>query len=147
MRRVNIYAEADTATFRKMGRWIGYVLELVDIEGATVATCEGWLKVDATWNEAILKAFIEALSRMNRHCEVHLYTQNKVILDMIDNNLDTWKKTGYRNTKGNPIRNAQLWENLAERCTGHLIIPEEGVHPYYHWMLDKMKREKNKGTA
>ena len=70
-----------------------------------------------------------------------------MILDMIDNNMDTWKKTGYRNTKGNPIRNAQLWESLAERCTGHLIIPEEGVHPYYHWMLDKMKREKNKGTA
>ena len=142
MRRVNIYAETDTATFRKKGRWIGYVLELVDIEGQTVATKEGWMEVDETWNGAILQAFIKALSKMNRNCEIHLYTQNKVILDMIDNNMDTWKKNGYRNSRGTPIRNAQLWEKLAERCSGHLIIPEDGAHPYYHWMLDMMKRQK-----
>ena len=145
MKRVNIYAEADTATFKKTGRWIGYVIELVDIEGNTVATCEGWMKVEDTWNGAILQAFTKALSRMTKCCEIHLYTQNKVILDMIDNNLDTWKKNEYRNSKGKPIRNAELWRSFAEGCSGHLILPEDkGPHSYYHWMLDKMSREKQK---
>lgn len=141
MRRVNIYAECYTATFRKSRRAIGYVMELVNIEGETVCTTEGWSIEETTWNEGILMAFIEALSRMTRPCELHLYTQNKVVLDLIENNLHTWARNGYTNTRGDRIKNAQLWESFAKGSAGHEILPEDGMHPYYHWMQDKLKRQ------
>lgn len=141
MRRVNIYAECYTASFKKSRRAIGYVIEAVDIEGNTVGTTEGWSVEETTWNEGILMAFIKALSRMTRPCELHLYTQNKVILDLIDNNLYTWTKNGFKNSKGDKVRNAQLWESFARESEGHEVLPEEGLHPYYHWMQDKLKRQ------
>ena len=141
MKRVNIYVETHTCMFKRTKRAIGYVLELVDIEGNTVTTADEWSVKDSTWNEGVLMAFIRGMSRLNRPCELHLYTQNKVILDLIENNLEGWMKNGYRNSKGDPIKNAKLWEELAKACRGHLIMPEEGVHPYYHWMQDKLRKK------
>ena len=141
MRRVNIYAETYTCAFKRTRRVMGYVLELVDIEGNTVTTTDEWDVQESTWNEGVLKAFIRGMSRLNRPCELHMYTQNKVILDLIENNLEGWIKNGFKNSKGQPIKNAQLWEQMAAACRGHLIMLEEGVHSYYHWMQDRMIRE------
>lgn len=144
MRRINIYAETKPQTFKRAGRAVGYVLELVDIEGGTVATTTDWAWQVCTWNEGVLQAFISALARLRTPCEVHLYTQDKTILDLFNNNLEKWSKTGYRNSRGQEIRNAQLWKQMAEACRGHLILAEETygtVHSFYHWMMDQMEKE------
>lgn len=144
MRRINIYAETKPQSFKRAGRAVGYVLELVDIEGTTVATATNWEWQVSTWNEGILQAFVSALGRLKSPCEVHLYTQNRTILDLFDNNLDKWMQTGYRNSRGQEIRNAQLWRQLAGACRGHLMLTEEthgAVHPFYHWMMDQMDKE------
>ena len=141
MERVNVYAETNTCTFKKIRRAAGYVLELVNEENDTVATVQGWSINESTWNEIILMTFISALTRLNRPCELHLYSQNKAVLDLIENNLESWKENRFRNSKGEPIRNAKLWEELATLCEGHLVITERGTHAYYHWMHYTLKRE------
>lgn len=143
MRRVNIYAEALPATFKKMPRAFGFIMELVDIVGETVQTTDGWTVEETTWNEAVLKAFVAALAKLRRPCEIHLYTQNKVVLDLFDNNLETWEKNGYRNARGEPVKNATLWELLSREGKDHLILTEEGVHRFYHWMMARLEEEKS----
>ena len=142
MRRVNIYAESETAAFRKKKRMAGYVLELVDSENRTETTRDGWFEMDGTWNEVVMKAFIMALGRMTMPCEIHLHTQNRAILDMIGNNMAGWKEKGFRNAKGEPIRNAMLWQDLANECENHTVIPESGDHSFRSWMMETMKKRR-----
>ena len=99
-----------------------------------------WLKI-GTYNEAILSAFNEALERMTEKCEIHLHTQNKFLLNMIGSPTQAlWEKSGFRNSKGKEIANADLWKEFAKVADGHKITTEEGIHSYYRWMQEQMDR-------
>ena len=141
MQVVHIYAESDTETFRSCERSVGYVMELRDAAGGTKYTKEGWIRMIGTYNQAILAAFNEALSRMRMPCEIHFHTHNHFVSSMIScRTLDLWEKSGFRNGKGKEISNADLWVVFSQRVKGHLITSEEGLHSYYHWMIEQMNR-------
>lgn len=139
MKVVHIYAESNTENFRCIDRGVGYVLELVTNK-ATYTRENFWLKI-GTYNEAILSAFNEALERMTEKCEIHLHTQNKFLLNMIGSPTQAlWEKSGFRNSKGKEIANADLWKEFAKVADGHKITTEEGIHSYYRWMQEQMDR-------
>lgn len=139
MKVVHIYAESNTENFRCIDRGVGYVLELVTNK-ATYTRENFWLKI-GTYNEAILSAFNEALERMTEKCEIHLHTQNKFLLNMIGSPTQAlWEKSGFRNSKGKEIANADLWKEFAKVADGHQITTEEGIHSYYRWMQEQMDR-------
>lgn len=139
MKVVHIYAESNTENFRCIDRGVGYVLELVTNK-ATYTRENFWLKT-GTYNEAILSAFNEALERMTEKCEIHLHTQNKFLLNMIGSPTQAlWEKSGFRNSKGKEIANADLWKEFAKVADGHKITTEEGIHSYYRWMQEQMDR-------
>lgn len=140
MQIVHIYAESETADFRRIDRGTGYVLEVKLPSGKTV-TREKFEWMTGTYNEVILKAFNDALSRMTEKCEIHFHTQNKYILTAIDRYLDTWQGNHFKKSSGEAISGASLWEEFSDRISGHLVQTEEGHHSYLTWMLNEMKHE------
>lgn len=138
MREVHIYAESETAAPRCMKRRMGYVLEYVS-SGRTF-TREEFYEDTGTYHAVILRALTKAVKRIKEPCELHIHTQDTFTLEMLDENLPYWAVNGYRTAKGKLIKNHFEWQNLFEASRSHLITKEAGMHTYYHWMLDEMKK-------
>lgn len=137
---VHIYVEADSTAPRNMTRMTGYVLECQTASGTT-KTVEGFNKKTGTYHNTILLALEDALKRLNQSCEIHIHSQNRYVLTSIDQYLHIWAGNGYRNRKGELIKNHFEWSRLWELLSEHLIVVEAGLHSYYSWMLSEMQRK------
>lgn len=142
MQVVHIYAEAGSTTPRSMLRKTGYVLEYITPSGRTV-TREQFRERDGTYNVATLQMLTEGLERLKCPCEVHIHTQNRYILLMIDTRLEKWAQNGYRTARGEPLANRDEWEKLKQASAEHLLVPEPGKHTYLEWLENEMKKPEN----
>lgn len=135
---VHIYAEADSTAPKEAERMTGYVLECEGRE----TTVQGFHTWTATYHAAILSTICTALSRINQSCEVHIHTQNTFVLTMLEKNLSAWAGNGFRNIKGEPIKNDILWKKVWGYYQKHLIIAEPGLHPYLNWLEDEFTKRR-----
>lgn len=142
---VNIYIETDTVFPRSSEKGYGYVLECY--LGGLPYTREGFGSMTGTYNEVTLAAVKEALNRIKTRCEVHLYTRNSYILDMLDKNLDRWAEAGFVGAKGQEIKNSGLWRAIYEASRELNIVPEPGEHSYSKWIREELRRRKGGKTA
>lgn len=142
---VNIYIETDTVFPRSSEKHYGYVLECY-LNGLPY-TREGFGSMTGTFNEAILTAVKEALNRIKTRCEVHLYTRNSYILDMLDKNLDRWAEAGFVGAKGQQIKNADIWRGIYEASRELNLVPEPGEHSYSKWIREEIRKRKPEKTA
>lgn len=141
---VHIYAETDTPAPTTVKRYGGYVLECIRKNGEP-ATREEFMEMENTYHGVILQMFVLAIKRINQPCEIHLHTQNAYILNMVDKFLSTWAENDFHNSKGEPVKNADIWEHLWQQVKTHKIVIEHGMHPYYGWIqteIMKIKKEK-----
>lgn len=143
MQTVHIYVETDIAAPQSAERISGYVLECITGSGKTV-TKERFQKKIGTYHQVILQTLAEALERINKSCEVHIHTQNTFILNMVERNLPGWAEHDFRNAKGELIKNHSQWSRVWKAGQKHLLVPEEGMHPYHNWMTDEMMRMKTR---
>lgn len=79
-----------------------------------------------TNNRMELTAAIKALEALKRPCEVHLYTDSQYLRQGMTEWLSQWKKNGWRNSKKEPVKNADLWQQLDTLATQHQIR--------WHWV-------------
>lgn len=79
-----------------------------------------------TNNRMELMAAIEALSSLKRRCTVDLYTDSDYLRQGMQSWLAQWKKKGWRNSKNEPVKNADLWMRLDELAKNHEIA--------WHWV-------------
>lgn len=79
-----------------------------------------------TNNRMELLAAIEGLSALKRPCTVELYTDSKYVQQGISTWIHTWKKKGWRNTKNEPVKNADLWQALDALVSQHQVT--------WHWV-------------
>lgn len=132
MERVNVYISISPANTRKSKKRYGFVLEC--IIGDLPYTRDQFGEVEDTYNAAVLKVINSALRRMNRSCEIHLYTENTYVLGMIEKNLDLWAGNGFVTSKGEPLKNREEWQNLWSQSVKHLLVSEPGKHPFSEWI-------------
>ena len=116
MYKVDIYLAQSTASLSKDERWHGYVVAC--IKNGEEKTVNGFGHIFGTYHEATLRSLSDALDRLNQSCEVN----------------------NYLNAKGEPIKHAELWEEVYVRTRGQLIVAEEGRHSYSEWLDTEMKR-------
>ena len=74
-----------------------------------------------TNNRMELLAAIKALEALKRPCRVKLYTDSLYLKNGITQWLPKWEKNGFRTAKGQPVKNRDLWERLAELCRQHTV--------------------------
>lgn len=143
MREVNIYVKSSIKSTRKRDGYIAYVLEL--ITDKKPVTLSGFEKVEQmTSNQSELVAITQALKRMLKKCVLTIYTDSTYIGAAIENKwIDEWQKKNWLNAKGEPIANAEIWQNLLKLLEGHQYsIVLDFKHEYASWMERELEKKK-----
>lgn len=67
---------------------------------------------NTTNNRMELKAVIEALSALNRPCDVVLHTDSQYVQKGISEWIHGWKARGWKTASKEPVKNDDLWKAL-----------------------------------
>ncbi|WP_269620815.1 ribonuclease HI [Zhongshania sp. BJYM1] len=74
-----------------------------------------------TNNRMELMAAIEALKALKRPCDVVLTTDSQYVRQGITEWMVNWKKRGWKTAAKQPVKNADLWQQLDAATLGHNI--------------------------
>jgi ribonuclease HI len=81
---------------------------------------------DTTNNRMELQAAIQGLMALTKPCTVDLYTDSQYVRQGMMSWLAQWKKKGWRNSKREPVKNADLWKMLDALAEKHDM--------HWHWV-------------
>ncbi|MBV8046270.1 MAG: ribonuclease HI [Paludibacterium sp.] len=70
---------------------------------------------DTTNNRMELQAVIAGLQALNRPCRVVVYTDSQYVKNGISEWIHNWKKRGWKTASKEPVKNADLWQQL-DQC-------------------------------
>lgn len=76
---------------------------------------------NTTNNRMELMAAIQALSALKMPCQVLLSTDSQYVKKGITEWLPNWKQRAWRTANKNPVKNSDLWKQLAEQAERHQI--------------------------
>jgi ribonuclease HI len=79
-----------------------------------------------TNNRMELLAAIKGLEALKKPSTVHLYTDSKYVRQGMVEWLAQWKRNHWRNSKKEPVKNADLWQELDALAHAHTI--------QWHWV-------------
>lgn len=79
-----------------------------------------------TNNRMELMGAIQALSALQRRCQVELHTDSKYVQQGIQSWMPRWRSNGWRTSDGKPVKNQDLWQQLAEAAARHDVN--------WHWV-------------
>ena len=74
-----------------------------------------------TNNRMELQAAIEALNSLAEPCEVEIVTDSTYLKNGMQSWLVGWKRKGWKNSKGKPVKNQDLWRQLDALITTHQV--------------------------
>ncbi|MBQ6318223.1 MAG: hypothetical protein IJI23_00335 [Lachnospiraceae bacterium] len=106
---------------------------------------KGFLELPDTTEDAItLSAIIEALQRFTRPTTIRIYTKCNGVFHALDTGrIQSAKMNGFRNSKDQPTKNAELWEIFLSLVPKFSWTITQEDHEYENWMrseLDKWQR-------
>ncbi|MDB4512047.1 ribonuclease HI [Arenicella sp.] len=78
-------------------------------------------ELDTTNNRMELMAAIQALTMLNRRCDLTLYTDSQYVRKGITEWIENWKKRGWQTAAKKPVKNADLWQRLDQAVSQHDI--------------------------
>ena len=74
-----------------------------------------------TNNRMELLAAIRALEALKRPCRVQLHTDSVYVKDGITRWVHKWRQNGWKTSDKQPVKNAELWQELIDACEPHRI--------------------------
>ena len=140
MYEVHMYIETNCTSPRRMERWYGYVLEY-EMQNGRPITRESFGRITGTYHQATLRAIDEALARLTKECELYIHTPDEFIVDMVENNLETWAECGFLSCRGLPVANQKEWMTFWEKSRSHFVFMICDKHPYSGWMRSEIERK------
>lgn len=79
-----------------------------------------------TNNRMELLAAIKGLENLTRACTVDLYSDSQYLRQGMTQWMFSWKRNGWKNSKKEPVKNADLWKMLDDLSQQHTI--------QWHWV-------------
>ena len=77
---------------------------------------------DTTNNRMELLAVIKGLSALKEKCSVKLYSDSAYVVNAFQLGwINDWVKKGWKTADKSPVKNQDLWEQLLELCSMHLV--------------------------
>ena len=76
---------------------------------------------ETTNNRMELTAAIQGLAALKRPCNVTVYTDSEYLRRGISEWLESWKNSGWRTAGKKPVKNADLWQELATLAAKHNV--------------------------
>ena len=74
-----------------------------------------------TNNRMELMAAIQALTTLNKPCQVELHTDSQYVKNGISEWIKGWKARGWKTADKKPVKNAELWQALEEARNRHKV--------------------------
>lgn len=139
---VNIYIETSLrgpAVRKGAGEWL---VEFIRDNGIPETRSGILYKEKTNENALALELLKEAFSILTKSCSVRVNTQCEHILNTMQNHwLPQWKKNGWQNAKGKPVRNMELWQKCSELMENHCTEFGSGQHSYREVMQRDIRKE------
>ena len=79
---------------------------------------------ETTNNRMELTAASRGLAELKRPCQVRLVTDSEYVMRGITEWLPNWKKRGWKTAAKQPVKNADLWQQLDEQVGRHQVTWE-----------------------
>ncbi|MDO5609910.1 MAG: ribonuclease HI [Pseudomonadota bacterium] len=76
---------------------------------------------DTTNNRMELMAAIRALEALTEPCHVRLFTDSRYVQQGIGEWLPNWIRRGWKTAAGAPVKNQDLWQQLAAAAAQHQV--------------------------
>ena len=76
---------------------------------------------ETTNNQMEMKAVIEGLKALKKACEITVFTDSRYVIDGYNEWLPGWKAKNWRNSKKEPVKNKELWQQLDQQAERHTI--------------------------
>lgn len=116
---VTIYAETSCRGPSKRPRTAMWLVEFW--QGRKRITRQGFLHLDdCTEAEATLKAITAGATILTKACLIRVKTSCGHILNTAGGMwYIQWEKNGWKNAKGNPVKNAELWQEMLQVLRAH----------------------------
>ncbi|MBB5019655.1 ribonuclease HI [Chitinivorax tropicus] len=104
-------------------------------------------EADTTNNRMELRAVIEALKVLKRPCQVRVYTDSQYVQKGISEWIHGWKRKGWRNSQNEPVKNADLWQQLDLAQSQHQMEWRWVKGHAGHEMNERADQLANQGVA
>lgn len=139
--QVDIYIELSSRAPKIKKGYFGYVLAC-EIKGNT-RTVEGFGKEEnTTANKMALSACVQAMKRMKAPSEIVLHINNAHVRTGHDY-IESWKAAGWKNSRGNPVANEEMWKELENLEKPHKVyVSGDLENEYSKWILTEIERRK-----
>lgn len=137
MYKVDLYTENAGKCPKKQDGWYGYVLQY---QGKQLYTIEKFEKCEANRYQRDLIMFREALIKC-KDCELTVHTESTYLKNY--ERLEQYIENDWKRSNGKPVKNVELWEQIAEYAKGKKISFAFGPHEYTGWLQNEIRRKKN----
>lgn len=144
MKKVNLYLANSIKGIRPTDGVVGYVMELVRDEKDPVAVSNLRVVRKVTRNAAELRILALALSKINKNCDLTIYTDSTYLAAGLENWLEQWKANDWQTKDGKPVANRTEWEFLLKTLFRHqflLVVGEK--HSYSSWLDAELQHRKD----
>lgn len=89
-----------------------------------------------TFNRVTMEAILAGLERIQENAEVHIYTENRFVLNLAAHHLSQWEQNGYVTSKGKPVANADLWEKISKKKRSFKLIGFVTKPQHREWLKE-----------
>ena len=76
---------------------------------------------NTTNNRMELTAVIRGLEALNRPCRVTVHTDSQYVKNGMESWIHGWKKNGWKTAAKQPVKNAELWQQLDQQVSRHQV--------------------------
>ena len=78
-------------------------------------------EAQTTNNRMELTAVLFGLKTLNRPCDVVICTDSQYVKNGMESWIHNWKKNGWKTAGRQPVKNADLWQQLDEQVARHRV--------------------------
>lgn len=78
-------------------------------------------EAQTTNNRMELMAVLSGLKTLNRPCDVVICTDSQYVKNGMESWIHNWKKNGWKTAGRQPVKNADLWQQLDEQVARHRV--------------------------
>lgn len=139
---INIYIDTDLKGLKGKAAY-GYFLEW-DRPGMDIQTREGFGFMEDTRNRVFLAAAIEALERVTRAEELHIYAPCQYVVESANKGMpEIWFLHEWMKGDKSEIKNRDLWERILPKLRELKPVWHDGKHAYSDVILRNIKERQN----
>lgn len=138
---VNIYTYSGVKGLKRQSAPVAYVLSAMTSAGEQTREAVEIVN-DVTENQSELIVLRMAFERINRPCDVKIYTESPYVRSSIEQGwLKNWKRNNWKTAKDREIANLEEWQQLEKvMCIHNIEIFLKKEHPYRSWLKNEVRK-------